>query len=54
MYTTSKTKLQLSKPSCLGSSGKEFLSRTYPGNTGFDFQREQRLASAHASTHESD
>lgn len=32
----------------------ELISRTYMGNTGFDSQREQRLARAHASTHEPD
>ena len=31
------------KPSCLGSSGKELLPRTYPENTGFDSQGEQPL-----------
>jgi hypothetical protein len=38
----------------LGSSGKKLLSMTYPGNTGFDSQGGQRLASTHASTDESD
>jgi len=38
----------------LGSSGKELLPRTYLGNTGFNSQGEQRLASAHVSTHEPD
>jgi hypothetical protein len=31
----------------------ERLPRTCPENTGFDSQGEQRLASAHVSTHES-
>jgi len=34
----------------LGFSGKELIPMTYPGNTGLDFQGEQRLASVHAST----
>jgi hypothetical protein len=29
-------KIKINKPSCLDSSGKELLSRTYPMNTGFD------------------
>jgi len=40
------------EPSCLGSNGKELIPMTNPGNTGFDFQGEQRSVSAHASTHE--
>jgi len=42
------------EPSYLGSSDKELLPRTYLKNIGFDSQAEQRLASAHASTYESD
>ncbi|AES59989.1 hypothetical protein MTR_1g038670 [Medicago truncatula] len=42
------------KPSCLASRGKELIPRTYSGNTEFDFQGEQRLASTHAFTHEPD
>jgi len=38
----------------LSKGSKELLPRMYPGNTGFEFQGEQLLASVHASMHESD
>jgi len=53
-FDPSKLYILSYKPSCLGSSGKELCPRTHPENTGFDFQEEQRLAIAHASTHELD
>jgi hypothetical protein len=34
----------------LDSSGKKLLPMTYPGNTGFDSQGEQRLTSANVTT----
>jgi len=46
--------MKLTEPSCLSSSGKELIPRTYLGNTGFDFQEKQHLACAHASTHKLD
>jgi len=48
------SKTDLYQSSCLGSSDKELLLRTYLENTRFDFQKEQRLISAHVSTHEPD
>lgn len=51
---TSPAKLIACKPSCLGSSGKEFLPRKYSGNIRFDSQEDQRLVSTHAFMHELD
>jgi len=36
----------INEPSCLNSSGKKLILRTYPGNNGFDSQGKQRLVSA--------
>jgi len=46
-FTNIGYEYSLAQPSCLDSSGKEFLPKTYSGNTGFESQREQRLVSAH-------
>jgi len=47
-------KAQKSLTKLFGLQWQGAPSKTYPGNTGFDSQGEQRLANVHVSTYEPD